>query len=305
MEPLGKKLQQARLAKKISLEEAARVTKIRTARLQEIEVEDFSSFSSLAYAKGFLLIYGKYLNVDVTPYLDAFETSRDVSVDGYSYLQESPGSPPLPLVRRQPMKRPALFPLIVAVGVLVLGLYLVKLILNVQRIMPSHATAPVAVASATATPSPVPTVAPAAVPIASPPEEIVAPRALPVEGTPASEALVTVPPAPGAIAPSSPSPTEPEVRRAQPVHPQDLVPPPNEAATGTNQVEVVPVRLTYVRVEVDGALQPFFDGWLDPSHAPLTIHGRHVTMRVLDRSAVQITKNGTALATNDADITFE
>ena len=257
MEPLGKKLQKARLAKKISLEEASRVTKIRAARLQEIEVEDFSSFSSLAYAKGFLLIYGKYLDVDVTPYLDAFETSRDVSVDGYSYLQESPGSPPLPLVRRQPMKRPALFPFIVAVGVLVLGLYLVKLILNVQRITSSHATAPLALASATATPSPVPAVAPTAVPIASPPEEIVAPRALPVEGTPA----------PGAIAPSSPSPTEPEVRRAQPVHPQDLVPPPNEAATGINQVEVVPVRLTYVRVEVDGALQPFFDGWLDPSHA--------------------------------------
>ena len=76
MEPLGKKLQQARLAKKISLEEASRVTKIRAARIQEIEAEDFSNFSSLAYAKGFLLIYGKFLDVDVTPYLDAFETSQ-------------------------------------------------------------------------------------------------------------------------------------------------------------------------------------------------------------------------------------
>ena len=82
MEPLGKKLQQARLAKKISLEEASRVTKIRAARIQEIEAEDFSSFSSLAYAKGFLLIYGKFLDVDVTPYLEAFETSREVSVGG-------------------------------------------------------------------------------------------------------------------------------------------------------------------------------------------------------------------------------
>ena len=70
MEPLGKKLQEARLRKKISIEEASRVTKIRAARLQEIENEDFSSFSSLAYAKGFLLIYGKYLDVDVSPYLD-------------------------------------------------------------------------------------------------------------------------------------------------------------------------------------------------------------------------------------------
>ena len=96
MEPLGKKLQEARLAKNISLEEAARVTKIRASRIQDIEAENFSSFSSLAYAKGFLLIYGKFLDVNVTPYLDAFETSREVSVDGYSYLQDGPGAAPSP-----------------------------------------------------------------------------------------------------------------------------------------------------------------------------------------------------------------
>ena len=96
MEALGKKLQEARLAKKITLDEAARMTKIRAARLQEIEAEDFSNFSSLAYAKGFLLIYGKFLDVDVTPYLEAFETSREVTVDGYSYLQDAPSSAPPP-----------------------------------------------------------------------------------------------------------------------------------------------------------------------------------------------------------------
>ena len=106
MEPLGQKLQRARLAKKITLEEASRVTKIRAARIQEIEAEDFSSFSSLAYAKGFLLIYGKFLDVDVTPYLDAFETSSQVSVDGYSYLQDAPSGAPSPIVRRRSAKRP-------------------------------------------------------------------------------------------------------------------------------------------------------------------------------------------------------
>src|SRR5678816_1747422 len=110
MEPLGQKLQRARLAKKITLEEASRVTKIRAARIQEIEAEDFSSFSSLAYAKGFLLIYGKFLDVDVTPYLDAFETSREVSVDGYSYLQDAPSTPPPPIVRRQTPPPPPLPP---------------------------------------------------------------------------------------------------------------------------------------------------------------------------------------------------
>src|SRR5881394_1858463 len=90
MEGLGKKLQEARLARNLTIDEAARITKIRPARLQEIENEDFSEFPSLAYAKGFLLIYGKFLDVDVSPYLEAFETSDSVTVDGYSYLQDNP-----------------------------------------------------------------------------------------------------------------------------------------------------------------------------------------------------------------------
>src|SRR3977135_1473307 len=108
MEGLGKKLQEARLARNLTLDEAARITKIRPARLQEIENEDFSEFSSLAYAKGFLLIYGKFLDVDVTPYLEAFETSDSMTVDGYSYLQDNPApKPSRPVVVRKQRPRAA------------------------------------------------------------------------------------------------------------------------------------------------------------------------------------------------------
>jgi len=303
MEPLGQKLQRARLAKKITLEEASRVTKIRPSRIQEIEAEDFSSFSSLAYAKGFLLIYGKFLDVDVTPYLDAFETSSHVSVDGYSYLQDAPSSAPPPIVRRSPAKRPALLPFIIAVGVLVLGLYMVKLLLNIQRITPANPATPLGSVVASATPSP------SATPNTG---RIVAPRALPVEGSPpASEALATAPPAsaPEAIPEATPrsalaAPTEPEVRRAEPVHPEDLVP-PNGARPSINRVQITPIRKTYLRVTVDGQSQPAFDGWLDPSDPPLSFRGQRVRVKVLERGAVQITKNGAALATGDADIKFE
>jgi cytoskeletal protein RodZ len=304
MEPLGKKLQEARLRKKISIEEASRVTKIRASRIQEIENEDFSSFSSLAYAKGFLLIYGKFLEVDVTPYLDAFETSREVSVDGYSYLQEAPGAAPSPIVRRQPVKRPGLMPFLIAIGVLVIGLYLVKLLLDIQRIAPRRSPAPAAaIPTASTAPPPSPTAE----------EKIVAPRALPVEGSPANEARVTAPPTGTAPPAASPGASVPEVRRAQPVHPEDFVPPPNNGSTpppndtsaSLNRVQVTPVRLTYVRVKLDNSPQPVFDDWLDPSHPPLSFTGRHVTMQVLDRGAVQITKNGAALASGDVDITFE
>ena len=103
IEGLGKKFQEARQARNLTLDEAARMTKIRPQRLAEIEADDFSQFPSLAYAKGFLLIYGKFLDVDVTPYLDAFEDSESVTVDGYSYLQENERAKPVsaPVVRRQ------------------------------------------------------------------------------------------------------------------------------------------------------------------------------------------------------------
>src|SRR5216117_3804018 len=108
IEGLGKKFQEARIAKQLTIEEAARLTKIRPSRLAEIEADDFSQFPSLAYAKGFLLIYGKFLDVDVTPYLDAFEDSERVTVDGYSYLQENRPEKPAsaPVVPRRP-RRPA------------------------------------------------------------------------------------------------------------------------------------------------------------------------------------------------------
>src|SRR5437899_6623449 len=53
IEGLGKKFQEARRARNLTLDEAARMTKIRPARLAEIEADDFSQFPSLAYAKGF------------------------------------------------------------------------------------------------------------------------------------------------------------------------------------------------------------------------------------------------------------
>ena len=147
IEGLGKKFQEARLARNLTLDEAARMTKIRPARLAEIEADDFSQFPSLAYAKGFLLIYGKFLDVDVTPYLDAFEDSERMTVDGYSYLQENRPQKPVaaPVVRRRrtttttsSQERISPMPLIFGVLVLVIGFSVMKFILNVRRLAPGQ-----------------------------------------------------------------------------------------------------------------------------------------------------------------------
>src|SRR5437868_3736698 len=312
IEGLGKKFQEARKARGLTLDEAARLTKIRQSRLAEIEADDFSNFPSLAYAKGFLQIYSKFLDVDVSPYLDTFETSGQITVDGYSYLQESPPPPKtvrVPVARREG-PRTSIMPLLIGLVVLFVGFWLVRLLLNVQRISPRGTQTQVATA---ATPTPGATVA-----------TITAPRAQPVD-TPPQIAVTSAPTRPAAVAPtatptavvaatpSAPSPTasEPEVRRAQPVRPEELAAAlansnASEPINGQNRVDIKPLRKTYVQVTIeDDPTQPTFERWVSPSDGVVEFRGRRISVRVLDREAVQIRKNGKIVSNGDADLRIE
>ena len=303
IEGLGKKFQEARRARNLTLDEAARMTKIRPARLAEIEADDFSQFPSLAYAKGFLLIYGKFLDVDVTPYLDAFEDSERVTVDGYSYLQENRPEKPVsaPVVPRRPAAvgrgyRVSPIPLIVGIAVLVIGFLLMKLVLNVQRLAPAPGQSTAQVSPSAAPVSPAPTQASAGNVAAA---QSVAPTVSPV---------ATI--APSAFAATSLMPAEPEVRRAKPVTREDLAkaqetPNTSSAESGDqNRVAIRPLKRTYVRVTVgDENGKPAFERWVSPTDGAVEFSGKHVSIRVLDPEAVTITKNGKALEENDADVT--
>ena len=87
VESAGKKLQQARLHKQISVEEAARVTRMRPDKILDLEEDNYSNFPSMSYAKGFLLIYAKFLGVDVRDFADTLQTPNPVSSeDDYEYL---------------------------------------------------------------------------------------------------------------------------------------------------------------------------------------------------------------------------
>ncbi|PYI92506.1 MAG: hypothetical protein DME97_09280 [Verrucomicrobia bacterium] len=219
MEGLGKKLKEARLARGLTLDDAYRMTKIRPNRLEAIENEDFSLFDSLTYSKAAVLIYGKFLEVDVSPYLEAFETSESVTVDGYSYLQDAPDPEPVrPVkVRRRSSSpgsgnRSSLMPLIIGVLVLVIGFTVMKWFLQMQRLNPRPTPAPGTSPIATATVS----------------GNVIAPHAQPAETTAPPATTTPALPTPTAtaapsIAPVVPAPAaaEPEVRRAEPVHPQD------------------------------------------------------------------------------------
>jgi cytoskeleton protein RodZ len=311
IEGLGKKFQEARLARKLTLDEAARMTKIRPQRLAEIEADDFSQFPSLAYAKGFLLIYGKFLDVDVTPYLDAFEDSESVTVDGYSYLQENERAKPVsaPVVRRRPAatggtggsNRVSPMPLIVGIVVLVVGFLGMKFFLNVQRLAPGRgnssaqtsATATPAVASGGSSPAAAPNIGAVATtaPLSSP---------LPAVGPPETRK---------ALAANSTAPAQPEVRKAKPVTKEELSqagavtnsPPPESGEQ--NRVAIQPLKRTYVRVTLGDDGKAAFERWVSPTDGPVEFRGKHVSIRVLDPEAVKITKNGEALQQNDQDVT--
>jgi len=316
IEGLGKKFQDARRARNLTLDEAARMTKIRPARLAEIEEDDFSQFPSLAYAKGFLLIYGKFLDVDVTPYLDAFEDSERVTVDGYSYLQENERAKPVsaPVVpRRRPAapRRPreggggsdrvSPMPLIFGIVVLVIGFGVMKLILNVQRLAPAHSQSTAQVS---------PSASPASAPKPSPPPAAGTSPAAVAAAASAAPAISVAPTAtPNPIAAAAVMPNQPEVRRARPVTKEELAkaqePTSSPAESGEqNRVAIRPIKRTYVRVTVgDGKGTPAFERWVSPADGPVEFKGKHVSIRVLDRAAVTITKNGQTLQDNDQDVT--
>ena len=315
IEGLGKKFQEARIARNLTLDEAARITKIRPQRLAEIEADDFSQFPSLAYAKGFLLIYGKFLDVDVTPYLDAFENSESVTVDGYSYLQETERAKPVaaPVARRRPVatapsNRVSPMPLIVGIVVLVVGFVGMKFLLNVQRLAPARGSS-----SAQTSPTVTPAIASSGSSPAAAPNIGDAAMSAPV-GSPVS----TVGPRETrkALAANSTAPAEPEVRKAKPVTKEDLVqarggtdsPAPESGAPAPesgdqNRVAIQPLKRTYVKVTLGDDGKAAFERWISPSDGPVEFRGKHVSIRVLDPEAVKITKNGQELQQNDKDVT--
>jgi cytoskeleton protein RodZ len=308
IEGLGKKFQEARQARNLTLDEAARMTKIRPQRLAEIEAEDFSQFPSLAYAKGFLLIYGKFLDVDVTPYLDAFEDSESVTVDGYSYLQENERAKPVsaPVVRRRAVpsggnNRVSPMPLIFGVLVLVMGFLAMKFFLNVQRLAPGRGES-TAQSSPIATPAIASGGSSPAVANSGSAGATTAPIASPVQtlGPPTTRKALAV---------DSTASGEPEVRKAKPVTKEDLAEgspatssPPAESGE-SNRVAIRPLKRTYVRVTVGDNGKPAFERWVSPADGPVEFRGKRVSIRVLDREAVAITKNGQALQENDQDVT--
>ena len=66
------------------------------------------------------------------------------------------------------------------------------------------------------------------------------------------------------------------------------------------------MKKTYIKVVVDNeSLQPAFERWISPADGTVEFRGQKIAVRVLDRDAIQIKKNGKPVAGGDEDVTVE
>ena len=204
-------------------------------------------------------------------------------------------------------------PLIIGVVVIIVGFWLGKLLVNLRRLAPQSPKTPTVVQTPArqTTTSSGPYTATVPIPLQSPQDRRITTTtpAPPPVSTPAIAAS-----APPAMAPSpavAPEPlppstaaNEPEVRRAEPVRAEDLTKTPEPA--GPNRVAIRPLKKTYIKVIVDNEqTAPAFERWVSPSDGMIEFRGQRVTIRVLDRDAIQIRKNGKSIEGDDSDVKVE
>ena len=90
-ESVGRTLKRTREDKNLSLDEAARATKIRKEFLLAIEDDKLDALPGPVFARGFIRSYAEYLTLDVQPLLTRL--SRHLN-DGGTEIPEVPGVPP-------------------------------------------------------------------------------------------------------------------------------------------------------------------------------------------------------------------
>ncbi|MBV8415314.1 MAG: helix-turn-helix domain-containing protein [Verrucomicrobia bacterium] len=311
VESVGRRLQQARLAKKLEIEDVAEKTKIRPNRIIDLEADEYAHFPNLMYAKSFLAKYAKFLGVDIQEELDKFLVAGTISVGDYQYLSSGPpqkfvAQPRVQMVKgfRVPPAVVVVLVLIVLVGVPVFS----YLALNIPRVAGTNLAAntvktersadraPTAIAQSSADslqsltkPSSPDENAGAGAHASPPPEE-----AMPVASASASQPRIE---------------DGVEVRRALPVNAPEsstAAETPTKASLSTlpdKKLEVRVLKRTYVKVTKDEEdAQPVFDGFAAPDSRPIVVEGKRFWVHVSDKGAVEVRKDGQLILGNSDDI---
>lgn len=134
---VGARLGGARLKAGISLEKAARDTRIRVQRLREIEADDFSGFAHPTYSRLFLLDYAEYLGVSQDEIRPLLPDRAGAAGGGFEYINALARNPSSPVVLRQ-YRRPNLLKIFLAAGLflilVVAGFFVYSTIKKIERV---------------------------------------------------------------------------------------------------------------------------------------------------------------------------
>jgi cytoskeletal protein RodZ len=303
VETVGRRLQKARQAKSWSVDEVAAATKIRPERIVDLEGDDLSHFPSLVYARSFLLKYAKHLGVDIQDDLEQIQVGSTVGLGDYHYLQAAPPPKyqlqvrrPEPVGLRLPTVLLGIGALLILVGVPLLSF----LAINISRL---GGGAPASDQTATESPSPE---------VKATPSQIA--RTDQQTQLPGSSASPT-PSASVSVVEATPSPSASDegnlpVRRALPVTPSEEVAQASPTATTSpaamDTLEIRVRERTWLRVTKDRQNgEPIYNDFISPRSPPIVVQGRRFWLKLPDKNALELRKNGQAVAGPDDEIVIE
>ncbi len=85
---IGQRLKTEREQRGLTIADVAHDTRIHADTIRGLEADDYSVFSSSTYARGFLQLYSRHLEVDATDALRDFNTARgSLNSGGFTYLE--------------------------------------------------------------------------------------------------------------------------------------------------------------------------------------------------------------------------
>jgi cytoskeletal protein RodZ len=303
VETVGRRLQRARQAKNLSVDEVAAATKIRPERIVDLEGDDLSHFPSLVYARSFLVKYAKYLGVDIQNDLEQIQVGSSVGLGEYHYLQAAPLPKYLPEPRRREPSRPklpvaflAILALLVLIGVPVIAF----LAINISRL---NEGAPSTEQTAVETHSPDAKTTSASIAATDEPG-----KQPPSSVSPTTTASISVVEA--SASPSIAAEPSVEVRRALPVTPGEDVaqasPSPSSSPTALETLEIRVRERTWLRVTKDKQNgEPIYNDFISPRSPPIVVQGKRFWLKLPDKNALELRKNGQAVDGPDNTIVIE
>lgn len=313
VESVGKKLNQARLKRGLTLDEAAHATKLRPDKIAALESDDYTSFANNIYARGFLQIYARFLQVDVADFARTLDNANPISLSDYQYLNNAPAarreSAPIDRESRRP---PSLAPLLFFVTIIILALLGGWIYTNYQRITGEQAVKAAthsmnAIELAPVSAAPAPAAEKLAAPVIAPPASTPSPA--PAAATNESDHVATTS-ANGAASPA-PNKTDPAKTSDQDFVTPSPVPTSDPTAHpvppgGVNEVLVATVKKTWVTVRKDDPkAPPIFEDYVYPTANPLKLKGSRFFIEARDPAMVQITKNGLPFAYQAPNVPVE